>query len=301
MMNPQNLPAAIPSELAVTLDFREATVDEAEIEVVVLKGVVYVERDGQPLHLNIFYPAAAAVSSNPLPCIIYVPGSAWMKQNLDMAAPNLVRLAARGYVVASVEYRPSSVGQFPAQVQDAKTAVRFMRKNAAQYYVDADNLFVWGDSSGGHTALFVGATSGNLEPDTPVYSEFSARVNAVVDYFGPSDMEGMAAIPNMMNRNPDTSPEALLIGGRISDNPRLARRASPVHYITPLTPPVLVAHGDRDFLVSLSQSDLVAEALDRAGVEYEYYCLSGAGHGSREFWTDGMLDIVERFLQTYIK
>ena len=294
-----DVPAATPSPLAVTLDFSEGTigpVPESGVEIV--RNVVYVEREGRALHMDIFYPQSA---SGPLPCIVYVPGSAWMQQNLDMSVPNLTRLAARGYVVASVEYRPSNVGQFPAQAQDAKTAVRFMRKHADRYRVDVDNVFAWGDSSGGHTALLVGTTAGIPELDTPVYGEFSARVNAVVDYFGPSDLEAIAAIPNMLNQNPDASPEAMLIGGRIADNPRAARRASPVYYITPAVPPTLVAHGDKDFLVPMSQSDLVAEALERVGAEYEYYCLLGGNHGSREFWTEEMLDIVERFLKRHLK
>jgi acetyl esterase/lipase len=296
-MNPPDFQPATPSPLAVVLDLRNGTISEAAVEVEEQKGVVYVEREGMPLHLNIFYPRTA---SSPLPCIVYVPGSAWMKQNIDMSTPNLIRLAARGYVVAAVEYRPSNVAQFPAQVQDARTAVRFMRKNSAQYHVDVDNLFAWGDSSGGHTALYLGAEP-DPGSDTSVYGEFSARVNAVVDYFGPSEMKEISEIPNMLNRDPDRSPEAMLIGGAIAKNPERARAASPVYSITPEFAPTLVAHGDSDPLVPMSQSDRVAETLDREGVEYEYYCLSGASHGSREFWTDAMLDRVEAFLKKQIK
>jgi dipeptidyl aminopeptidase/acylaminoacyl peptidase len=102
-----------------------------------------------------------------------------------------------------------------------------------------------------------------------------------------------------MNHSLPTSPEGLLIGGSVPDNPELSRKASPVYYATNKAVPVLIAHGDRDMLVPLNQSDLVAEALDRVNVEYEYYCLLGAGHGSREFWTDVMLDKVITFIQKY--
>jgi acetyl esterase/lipase len=298
-MNFADMPAAIPSPLAQQLDFAQAELTPAkEGAVEVLKGVVYVERDGTPLHLNILYPKNA---TGALPCIVYIPGSAWMKQNIDMSIPGMERFASRGYVVALVEYRPSVVGQFPAQVQDAKTAMRFMRKNAAQYHVDTDNVFVWGDSSGGHTAMLVGFTMGNPCVDTDVYGEYSDRVNAVVDYFGPSDLEAIAAIPNMLNQDPANSPEAMLIGGVVAENPREARRASPVFSVTPFVPPTLVAHGDKDFLVPLSQSDAVAEALERVGAEYEYYCLLGGGHETREFWTDAMFDIVDNFFRRNLK
>ncbi|MDR0954151.1 MAG: alpha/beta hydrolase [Rikenellaceae bacterium] len=298
-MNFGDQPAAVPSPLAVNLDFSEAeTTPVAEGAVEVLKGVVYVDRDGTELHLNILYPKNA---TGPLPCIIYIPGSAWMKQNIDMSIPNLERFAARGYVMALVEYRPSSEGQFPAQVQDAKTAMRFMRKNAELYHVDTNNVFVWGDSSGGHTALMVGFTVGIPEMDTDVYGEYSDQVNAIADYFGPSDLVTLAGIPNMLNQNPETSPEAMLIGGSIAANPEKARKASPVFAITADVPPTLVAHGDKDFLVPLSQSDEVAEGLEKAGVDYEYYCLLGGGHETREFWTDGMFDIVDKFFRRNMK
>lgn len=299
MMNFQDIPVSIPSPLAVNLDFGEGTIGaipEADVEV--LKNVVYVNRDGKELHMNVFYPKAATA---PLPCIVYIPGSAWMQQNLDMATSNLIRLSARGYVIACVEYRPSSVAQFPAQAQDAKTAVRFMRKNAALYHVDTDNVFAWGDSSGGHTSLLTGLTHGNAELDTDVYGEFSDRVNAIIDYFGPSELDAISKIPNMLNQNPESSPEALLIGGSIAANPERARQASPIYYINRESPPTLVAHGNRDFLVPLSQSDLVAEALEKAGVDYEYYCMIGAGHGGPQFWNDEMLDVVEKFMRRHMK
>ncbi len=299
-MNPQDFPTAKSSSAnVISLDLKEYVINTNTIDpgVEVLKNIVYVDRNGVELHLNILYPKGAV---SPLPCIVYVPGSAWMKQNLEMGIPNLTRLAARGYVVVSVEYRPSNIGKFPSQVQDAKTAIRFIRKNAGQYFVNANNIFIWGDSSGGHTALFVGFTQGNKELDTDVYGGYSDKVNAVVDFFGPSELAKMADYPSMMNHSLATSPEGLLIGGSVPDNPELARKASPVYYVTGHAVPVFIAHGDRDMLVPLNQSDLVAQALDKAGIEYEYYCLLGAGHGSPEFWTKEMLDRVIVFLQKYM-
>lgn len=298
-INPQNFPTAKSSSAhVINLDLKEsvANTNFADADVEILKNVVYVDRDGTELHLHILYPKGTA---SPLPCIVYVPGSAWMKQNIDMAIPNMTRLAAKGYVVAIVEYRPSSVGKFPSQVQDAKTAIRFMRKNAETYHVDTNNVFVWGDSSGGHTSMFVGFTQGNKELDTDVYGEYSDKVNALINYFGPAELAKMADFPSMMNHSLPDSPEGLLIGGSVPDNPEAARKASPVYYVTKDAVPVFMAHGDRDMLVPLNQSDLVAEALDKAGVEYEYYCLLGAGHGGREFWTDEIIDKVIVFIKKH--
>ncbi|MDL2244867.1 alpha/beta hydrolase [Parabacteroides sp. OttesenSCG-928-J18] len=296
--NPQDIPAAQSiSSKVIRLDL-SGEVDKNQqptVEVDVKKDIVYAHRDGMDLHLYVYIPKD---TTDPLPCIVYVPGSAWMKQNLDMATPNLIRLAARGYVVANVEYRPSSVGKFPAQVQDAKSAIRFMRKNAATYHVDVDNVFGWGDSSGGHTSLFMGFTQNHPELDTDLYGEYSNKVNAVVNFFGPSELVRIPEFQTM--KFPGASPEEQLIGANIAENQDLARKASPIYYATPDDAPVFMAHGDRDPLVPLHQSDLVAEALDKAGIPYEYYCVLGAGHGGREFWSDTMLDKIELFLKRYM-
>jgi acetyl esterase/lipase len=298
-MNFPGIPEATPSPLATSLDFREATLTPvAEGTVEVIKNVVYAERDGMELHTHILYPKNA---KGALPCIIYIPGSAWFKQNIDMSIPNMERFAARGYVIALVEYRPSTVAHFPAQAEDAKTATRFMRKNAKKYHVDTNNVFAWGDSSGGHTALLLGYTSGEKDLDTDVYKKYSDRVNAVVDYYGPADLVTIAQSNNILNPDPKTSPEAVLIGSPIADNIPEARRASPVDYATADVPPTIVAHGNKDFVVPMSQSNEMAEALDKAGANYVYYCLLGGGHGSREFWTDPMFDIVDSFFQSHLK
>ena len=296
---PRNFPTATSSSPSVRLLNMKEYVgkskvvdDEAEIH----KNVVYVDRDGVDLHLHILYPKG---TESPLPCIVYVQGSAWKKQNLEIGIPDLTRVAVKGFVVVSVEYRSSDIAKFPSQVQDAKTAIRFMRKNAEQYHVDTNNIFIWGTSSGGHTAMFVGFTQGNREFDTDIYGEYPDKVNAVINFFGPSELVKMSDEPSTMNHALDGSPEGLLIGGSVSVNPELARKASPVYYVTKDAVPVLIAHGDRDMLVPLNQSDLVADALDKVSVAYEYYCLLGAGHGSREFWTNEMLEMMIAFIKKH--
>ena len=298
-MNSQNFPAAVSSSKNVIhLNMKDYITAETPTssEVEIMRNVVYVNRDGVELILHILYPKGAVSS---LPCIVHVPGSAWMEQNMTANIPNLTKVAARGYVVASVQYRHSRIAVFPAQMQDAKTAIRFMRKNATQYHVDTRNIFIWGDSSGGHTAMFAGFTQANQELDTDVYSEYSEKVNAVVNYYGPTELAKMSDYPSLMDHSLATSPEGLLIGGAIPDHPERARKASPVYYVTSNVVPIFIAHGNRDTLVPLNQSDLLAEALDKAGTYYEYYCLLDSGHGGPEFWTNEMLDKVMNFIQKY--
>ncbi|HEY4324026.1 MAG TPA: alpha/beta hydrolase [Mucilaginibacter sp.] len=260
--------------------------------------VKYATHSGMDLHLQIIAPSA--INGATLPCIIFIPGSAWMKQNVYNSVFRMAKFTEKGYVVVLVEYRPSSVAPFPAQVQDAKTAVRYMRKNAAKYKIDEKNIFVWGDSSGGHTALFVGLTQDMPDLDMPDYNEFSAGVNATVDYYGPTDISQMAYRPSTMDHTLPDSPEGLLIGKKnVLESPAEAGKANPIAYIKngKKVAPILIMHGSKDRLVPFEQSVLLADALDSHHYTYEFYKLPGADHGSFEFWTEKTFDTVDAFLK----
>jgi len=260
--------------------------------------VKYATRDGMDLHLQIITPNA--VNGARLPCIVYVPGSAWMKQDVYGALFQMAKFAEKGYVIALVEYRPSSLAIFPAQVQDAKTAIRFMRKNAARFKINPKNLFVWGDSSGGHTALLVGLTTNTPELDSPDYNEFSADVNATVDYYGPTDISQMAYAPSIMDHTAPTSPEGMLIGKKnVLESPKETSRVNPITYITDnrMASPILIFHGAKDRLVPFKESVLLADALEAHHYTYEFYKVPGADHGDYHFWTEKAFDTVDAFLK----
>ena len=260
-------------------------------------NVKYITRDGMELTLQIIAPKGA---SRRLPCIVYVQGSAWMKQNVYDNLPQLAEFAKRGYVVAIVEYRPSSVAKFPAQLQDAKTAIRFMRANASTYQVDPDNVFVWGDSSGGHTALLVGLTQNNPELDTKDLNQYSIHVNAVVDFYGPTDITQMNFEPSTFDHMGAKSPEGQLLGGKkVLENKAEAARTNPITYLKDPknAAPILIMHGSKDRLVPFKQSVLLADALESRAYRYQFYQLKGADHGSSEFWTKESFDIVESFFK----
>ena len=121
----------------------------------VISDVVYDTKDGEELVLQIITPVNAMTAfggaAKEWPLIVYVPGSAWMRQNVYASMAQMIRIAEHGYVVAVVEYRGSDIAKFPAMIEDAKTAIRFMRKNAEEYSIDTDKVAIWGDSSGAHT------------------------------------------------------------------------------------------------------------------------------------------------------
>jgi acetyl esterase/lipase len=290
-----------PTSVSKMKDVKKLTIKH-EILVNYTPNVVYIKRDNLDLNLQILSPVIK--SKKPLPCIVYVQGSAWMKQNVYMGIPKLSNFAERGFVVAIVEYRPSIVATFPAQVQDAKTAIRFMRKNAEKYNIDPNNIFIWGDSSGGHTAVFVGLCSGNMDLDTEAYTEFSDNVNAVIDFYGPTDIAKMKDFPSIFDHDKPTSPEGMLIGKlTVSENPEKAQKANPINYIfkEKAIPPILIAHGDMDRIVPFNQSELLAQKLKVTNKTFEYYSLAGADHGTTEFWTSTMFDIVEKFVRKNMK
>ena len=120
---------------------------------VAVDTVCYDTQAGYPLHLYVIRPADADTL---LPCVLYVPGSAWKKQGMRGAVRQMMPLARRGFAVTCVEYRPCSVSLFPAQVEDVKTATRYMRLHASDFGVDTDNFFAWGSSSGAHVFLLLG-------------------------------------------------------------------------------------------------------------------------------------------------
>lgn len=260
-----------------------------------LKDVVYATKEGQPLKLQIVLPQPYDDGQERFPCVLFVRGSAWMKQRLYSEVPQISALAKRGYVVAIVEYRPSEVATFPAQRNDALSAVEYMREHADEYRVDDKNLFVWGSSSGAHTALFTGL---HLDNDS------LPAINGIIAYFPPTDLLHLKDDPTAASKGDATSPEGLLIGGKaVWEAPEKAREASPLYYIRDAAdlPPVLLAHGTMDRVVPFSQSDALANELEKYGREYEFYALCRADHGSWQFWTPEMLDRVDAFIRKHLK
>ena len=270
-------------------------------------NVEYAVKDGRHLRLQILRPGPRTDPRNDtlsenFSFIMYVQGSAWFEQALGLSIPMLLDFARRGFVIAVVEYRPSTVAPFPAQIKDAKTAIRFMLKNASRYNVDGEKIIVWGDSSGGHTTSMVNVTLNDAEytdePNAP-----PLNVKAFVDYYGPSDISKMNEQPSIQDHLIPESPEGCLIGRvRVDEHPERVAPTIPMNHIKnwEKTRPQLIIHGDKDRLVPFQQSVLLYNALREAGSEVEFYKLAGADHGGPPFWTKEVLDIVESFIRKWI-
>src|SRR5262245_17052789 len=209
----------------------------------------YVPGGHERQRLDLYVPAMADA---PLPIIVWVHGGAWMAGSKDGGSPAHSFLD-KGYAVASINYRLSQRAVFPAQVEDCKAAVRWLRANAKTYNLDPERIGVWGASAGGHLAALLG-TSGGVEDleGKGGDADQSSRVQAVVDFFGPTDflqMDAHAVPGARLKHDVPDSPESRLIGGAIRENVEKAGRANPIKYVTKEAPAFLIVHGEQDPLV----------------------------------------------------
>ena len=259
--------------------------------------VPYAVKDGMVLHLHIILPPDTGAESYPL--AVYVQGSGWMKQQLAHKLHGLSEFAARGFVVAIVEYRPSTVAPFPAQIKDAKTAVRFLRAHAEEYKADVNRMFMWGDSSGGHTTVMTAMTMEQALND----ETGELGLKAFVDFYGPTDIYTMNDVPSAGDHLSADSPEGWLIGHLpVKEHPELAAPVSPLGYISESREirPLLIFHGDSDRIVPFCQSAALYEALKQAGKTVEFYKITGADHDEDVFMKPPVLDLVEAFVRRYL-
>ena len=253
--------------------------------------VAYVKGGGASQSLDLFVPPNA---NKPMPLVIWIHGGGWQKGDKGQCPAKV--MTRFGYVVASINYRLSQEAIFPAQINDCKAAVRWLRAHADEYHIDPDRVGVWGASAGGHLVALLG-TAGDakdLEGDGG-NAKFSSKVQAVCDFFGPADLTKVrdeTAADNAVTK---------LLGGSIRDHLDKAKQASPVTYVTKDDPPFLIMHGTKDPLVQPRQSEWLNDALKQAGVESHLEIIEGAGHGGPEFATLEHRRMILEFFDAHLK
>jgi acetyl esterase/lipase len=237
-------------------------------------NVGYAANGSLAQRLDLYVPQAPAGKE---PLVVWIHGGGW-RSGSKVGGP-WRSLLIEGFAVASIDYRLSGEAVFPAQIEDCKAAVRFLRLNAAKYGFDGSRIGVWGASAGGHLAALLG-TSGDvkaLEGASLGNEKQSSRVQAVCDFYGPIDFIAMHQGRALEN---DKSAEALLLGGALGIKRDLAKVANPTTYISRDDPPFLIEHGDQDRLVPISQSEDFCRALQSGGVSASFFTVPGAGHGN---------------------
>jgi acetyl esterase/lipase len=255
-----------------------------EEDITLYRDMVYATMDGNALKLDIAVPKYLKA---PAPAIVDIPGGAWRK--IAKSAEDAVFYATYGFVGVSITHRTSDIAVFPAAVHDCKTVVRWLRAHAAEYGIDPDKIGVTGFSSGGHLAALLGTSAGDpyLEGDGG-YAQYSSAVQAVVDHFGPTDfLRGNESdLPDRMDHFDPAAPDSLFLGGPLREKADLARLANPIAYVDPSDPPTLIGHGEMDGMVVIGQSELLFEAMKKAGVPTEFIRVKNAGHMYRPYKWD---------------
>jgi acetyl esterase/lipase len=241
-----------------------------------LRDLEYVPGGHERHKLDLYLPPKAETSVK-LPLIVWVHGGAWQGGSKDRCPA--IRFLDKGYAVASINYRLSQHAIFPAQIEDCKAAIRWLRASAKKYSLDGERIGVWGSSAGGHLVALLGTTGDINEFDAGPNLEVSSKVQAVCDFFGPTDFLEMGRFPSKMDHYAAGSPESKLIGGPVLENKDACRRANPITYITKDDPPFLIMHGDKDMTVPINQSQIFCDALKSAGVKVTFHTVKGGGHG----------------------
>jgi len=239
--------------------------------VTVANDLVYAKVGPAELKLDLARPAGG---DGPFPAVLVIHGGAWRSGDKAGNRPALAEFARHGYVAISPQYRFCPGETFPAQVHDVKAAVRWLRSHRDEYKIDADHIGAVGFSAGGHLALMLGVTGpgDGLEGDAPSGGPGS-KVQAVVNYFGPTDLAA------------DDIPEASksfvrdLLGGTAAERPEAAAKASPLTFVTADDPPILTFQGTKDNLVPYTQAEKLTAAMAKAGVAGRTELMLGAGHG----------------------
>lgn len=242
----------------------------------VARSIVTGTGGGRPMHIAIARPTKP--DKSPMPVVLWVHGGGWRRGSYE----NLPDwLAGQGYLVGSVEYRLSEESKWPAQIEDCKLAVRWLRANAEQLNIDPNRIGCWGTSAGGHLVAMLGTTAGD-----PAFegsggcAGVSSAVQAVADYCGPSDFTA----PEVLQKDKSRENMSFLLTKSFEEDPDLWKQASPIFHVKAGAAPFLIMHGDSDKVVSPKQSERMADALKNAKLPVEYVSVKGGGH---TFWRDG--------------
>lgn len=266
------------------------------------RDVEYANVDGSSLLLDLYLPRNV---KNP-PLVVWIHGGGWRGGNKGRGGKFVPLLTDAGYACASINYRLSGEAKFPAQINDCKAAIRWLRAHAKKYGYNAARIGVGGSSAGGHLAALLGTSGGikDLEGSVGKHLDQSSSVQAVCDLWGPTDFLQMDkhAIPgSRLKHNDPRSPESLLIGGPILEHKDRVARANPITYIDQQDPPFLIIHGSKDPAVPVHQSIILEKALKKNKVPAKLHIVENAGHGGPEFNTPKINKMIVEFFDQQLK
>jgi acetyl esterase/lipase len=257
---PTSTESPVPTSTPVpTLTFDPAKLGTSHLD------VTYCTVDGIELKMDVYFPSEM---SAPAPAAVYVHGGGWRSgdKRSGVGSREGSVLTGAGFVVFALNYRLAPEYRFPAMIEDVKCAIRSIRAHAFAYGIDSGRIGAFGGSAGGHLVSMLGTTDASAGFDVGEHLEFSSRVQAVVDMFGPSDLTLQFSDEQTQRASQVFTIDQLVSG-------------SPVTYITPDDPPFLILQGDRDRVVPPEQSQVLYDALVARGVPAQLVIVENAGHG----------------------
>ncbi len=256
-----------------------------------VKDVIYANVDGKDLGLDLYLPAGV-----PAPrLLVWVHGGAWRSGSKQQFPRAFVQ---NGFATASLDFRLSTEGRFPAAIHDIKAAIRFLRAKAREYGYRSESIAIAGASSGGHLAALVGVTNGHkeLEGSLGPHLDQSSEVQAILDYFGASNLTTILAQSTPFGLNVRRPALELLLGGLPESTLELARLASPVTHVDRGDPPLLLLHGDQDPQMPINQAHELEGSYKKLGLDVSFLVVHGAAHGGDSFFTGERLEKALAFL-----
>jgi acetyl esterase/lipase len=267
----------------------------------IVSNIEYASPGGTPLLMDLRVPDGPG----PHPVILYLHSGGWITG--DRFGGPAIRQASRGYAIASIDYRLAPRYVWPAQIEDCKAAIRWLRANAARYHLDSEHIGVFGTSAGGHLAAVLGTSGGDdsLEGVALGNAQFSSRVQAVIDLYGPTDLlkmdEQKLPCSNLLDGNASFMPPSLLMGCPIQSCQVKTMTANPITYVTNDDPPFLIMQGLLDCLVPWRQSQLLHDALRETGVASQLVFLPTAQHSDKQFDEQKYQQMVSDFLDANLR
>jgi acetyl esterase/lipase len=281
----------LPSVFAM-LAFAAANASDVVNQSDVRRDIEYASVDGHSLKLDLYLPRSTARS----PLIVWVHGGAW--RSGSKAKVPLETLVAKGFPIASIDYRLSTEARFPAQIHDIKAAIRFLRARSGEWGVPSEKIVIAGESAGAHLAALVGVSNGHadLEGSVGNLRDRSSNVQGIISFFGGSNLTTILDQSTPHGLSVRVPALDLFLGGQPKDLPEAARLASPVFHVDASDPPLLLFHGDQDPQMPINQSHELCGAYEKVGVPVQFVVVHGAAHGGAAFYDAERLARVEKFL-----
>jgi acetyl esterase/lipase len=287
------LAGALPGQQAQRENPTFRLPDSVEIKA----DLVYARYGAREMHLDLFLPKQGA---GPFPAVLYIHGGGWRGGNKTAFRRQAAYLATQGFIGACIEYRLSGEAKFPAAVNDAKAAVRWVRANAARYRINPDKIGAAGGSAGGHLVAMLGTTHKVREFDQGGGNEnVSSRVQAVAAFNPAVDLVAMGKLAAKEANHPVHT----FLGATLAERPDRYTEASPITYVDRDAAPHLFLHGNADKTVPYQQSVDMMKKLKAAGVPAELFTAEGAAHGffNRPPWFEPTLKRMEEFFRGVLK